>query len=429
MNLPHPRKQACVVAPFCICLSKLSPYAENMASFFNNAARAAAAASSSKSKPDPVLAPRSQPWVEKYRPKTLEEVRSQDHATFVLRRLVNASNLPHLLLYGPPGTGKTSTILALAKELYGPQLYQSRILELNASDERGISVVREKIKDFARQQISTSHSMSKEYLKQYPCPNFKIIILDEADSLTQDAQSALRRTMEQYSKVTRFCLCCNYVSRIIDPLASRCSKFRFKSLDGGDAAARLQDIIKAEGVSCEDGVVGKLLQTSEGDLRRAITYLQSAHRLTTAMSLSTRNGSKKSRKSKVVDDDEDEEMTDADTPSGSQVTVGIIEEIAGVVPPGTIDDLLTAMQPNKKVPPFNAIRTHVDNIVMDGWSANQVLLQLYANLIIQDETISAAKKNRMVAVFSECDRRLIDGSEEHLLLLDMALQLSGILSA
>jgi replication factor C subunit 2/4 len=221
--------------------------------------------------------------------------------------------------------------------------------------------------------------MSKEYLQQYPCPNFKIIILDEADSLTQDAQSALRRTMELYSKVTRFCLCCNYVSRIIDPLASRCSKFRFKSLDGGDAAARLKEIIKAENVACDDGVVEKLLQTSEGDLRRAITYLQSAHRLTSAMSSSSTNRQKSNRK--VVfddddDDDEDDEMSDASPAAGGIVTVKIIEEIAGVIPPATIDELASAMQ--GKIPVYNSVARCVENIVMDGWSANQ-LLQVRGN--------------------------------------------------
>ncbi|KAI5285715.1 Subunit of heteropentameric Replication factor C (RF-C), partial [Ascosphaera atra] len=126
-----------------------------------------------------------------------------------------------MLFYGPPGTGKTSTILALAKSLFGPSLYRSRILELNASDERGIGIVREKVKDFARTQLSHPPN-SAEYKAKYPCPPFKIIILDEADSMTQDAQSALRRTMERYSRLTRFCLVCNYVTRIIDPVASRC---------------------------------------------------------------------------------------------------------------------------------------------------------------------------------------------------------------
>jgi replication factor C subunit 2/4 len=248
--------------------------------------------------------------------------------------------------------------------------------------------VREKIKDFARQQISSSHTMSKEYLQQYPCPNFKIIILDEADSLTQDAQSALRRTMELYSKITRFCLCCNYVSRIIDPLASRCSKFRFKSLDGGDAAARLKEIMTAEKVVYDDGVVEKLLQTSEGDLRRAITYLQSAHRLISAMNSPSSNGHRSNRN--VVDDnddndddnDEDDAMSDAPPAAGGIVTVKIIEEIAGVIPPATIDELASAMQ--GKAPVYNSVARCVENIVMDGWSANQ-LLQVRGNGVVYED--------------------------------------------
>src|SRR6201992_4273935 len=177
-----------------------------------------------------------------------------------------------MLFYGPPGTGKTSTILALAKELYGPELMKSRVLELNPSDERGISIVGEKVKDFARMQLTNP---APGYKAKYPCPPFKIIILDEADSMTQDAQSALRRTMETYSKITRFCLVCNYVTRIIDPLASRCSKFRFKMLDEANAGRRLEDIAKLENVQLEDGVVQTLLRCSEGDLRKAITFLQS----------------------------------------------------------------------------------------------------------------------------------------------------------
>ncbi|KAK3081120.1 Subunit of heteropentameric Replication factor C (RF-C), partial [Coniosporium uncinatum] len=199
-----------------------------MASFFDIKARKAAAAEASSSKaPTTKTQPdnRLQPWVEKYRPKSLADVTAQDHTITVLSRTLQSSNLPHMLFYGPPGTGKTSTILALAKQLYGPELIKTRVLELNASDERGISIVREKVKNFARQQLipslsiptkterayislSTKHALHKkltngysqkgnppsglageDYKRRYPCPPFKIVILDEADSMTQDAQS------------------------------------------------------------------------------------------------------------------------------------------------------------------------------------------------------------------------------------------------
>lgn len=199
-----------------------------------------------------------------------------------------------MLFYGPPGTGKTSTILALCKQLFGPVLYRSRVLELNASDERGISVVRDKIKNFAKTAVTTKDDScvfpffpslycdepdgARTTNRNHPAPPFKIIILDEADSMTQDAQSALRRIMEAYSKTTRFCLICNYVTRwvspplllfsfgpkidvdlsrelsIIEPITSRCSKFRFKPLDTTSTESRLREICAAENVDCPDEV-------------------------------------------------------------------------------------------------------------------------------------------------------------------------------
>jgi replication factor C subunit 2/4 len=269
-----------------------------------------------------------------------------------------------MLFYGPPGTGKTSTILALAKELYGPELLKTRVLELNASDERGISIVREKVKNFARMQLSNP---SPAYAKLYPCPPYKIIILDEADSMTQDAQSALRRTMETYSKITRFCLICNYVTRIIDPLASRCSKFRFKSLDQGNAKRRLEEIAEKEGVKCEDGAVDALIRCSEGDLRKAITYLQSAARLVGAVG----------QKGRRDDGDEDEDAMDVDDVS-KIVTVKSIEDIAGVIPDGTIQTLVEAMNPRSPGLVYEAVAKVVEDMVADGWSAGQVLTQVCA---------------------------------------------------
>ncbi|KAI1189367.1 replication factor C subunit 2 [Nemania serpens] len=384
-----------------------------MASFFDLKARKAAAANGASAKTgEPKQAARKQPWVEKYRPKTLSDVTAQDHTVNVLQRTLQASNLPHMLFYGPPGTGKTSTILALAKELYGPEMMKTRVLELNASDERGISIVRDKVKDFARMQLTNP---PPGYRDRYPCPPFKIIILDEADSMTQDAQSALRRTMETYSKITRFCLICNYVTRIIDPLASRCSKFRFKSLDQGNARKRLEEIAEKEGVKLEDGAVDALIKCSEGDLRKAITFLQSAARLVGAV-----------EKNEEEEDGVDKMDVDDDG-AVEAVSAKVVEDIAGVIPRSTIEKLQKAMQPKSAGATYQAIAKVVEDMVADGWSAGQVVTQLY-QAVINDELIPDLGKNKITLVFSEVDKRLVDGADEHLSILDLALRISNILA-
>jgi len=367
------------------------------------------------------------------RPKTIDDVAAQDHTITVLRRTLQAANLPHMLFYGPPGTGKTSTVLALAKQLYGPDLIKSRVLELNASDERGISIVREKVKDFARMQLSNPPAgpAGDEYRKRYPCPPYKIIVLDEADSMTQDAQSALRRTMETYSKITRFCLICNYVTRIIDPLASRCSKFRFKSLDETNAGKRINDIAKLEGVRMEDGVVDTLLRCSEGDMRKAITFLQSASRLVGAVQAPA-TSEKKRRRAKTEgndDDDDNEEAMDVDPAANEKpITVQSIEDIAGVIPTSTVDNLVASMSHSSKGTMYGRVAKVVEDMIADGWSATQIVTQLYDEVVIQDETTGDLQKSRIMCLFSEVDKRLVDGSDEHLTILDLCLQIAGILS-
>ena len=170
-------------------------------------------------------------------------------------------------MHGPPGTGKTSTVLAMAKEMFGKEFYKHRILELNASDERGIAVVREKIKKFAQRKISNNPDIN--------CPPIQICILDEADSMTIDAQAALRRIIEAYSSNTRFCIICNYIAKIIDPLASRCVKFRFSAIGHSAQKERLNMICKNENINVEsDKVLDALIEISEGDLRRSINTLQ-----------------------------------------------------------------------------------------------------------------------------------------------------------
>jgi len=337
-----------------------------------------------------------------------------------------------MLFYGPPGTGKTSTILALAKQLYGPELMKSRVLELNASDERGISIVRQKVKDFARQQLSvapTYNVMTEDkdsgstktvrYRDKYSCPPFKIIVLDEADSMTQDAQSALRRTMETYSRMTRFCLVCNYVTRIIDPLASRCSKFRFKSLDQGNAVRRVDDIARLEGVRLEAGVSEELVRVADGDLRKAITFLQSAARLVGVAQTA-------GRRKKVVVDEEDQ--MDIDPPSSAAISLEQIAEIAGVIPAPTLASFSDALFPKSAARSirFNEIARVVENMIAEGWSASQTVSQLYEQVMF-DERVEDIKKVRLAGVFSETDKRLVDGGDEHLAVLDLGVRVAGVL--
>jgi replication factor C subunit 2/4 len=189
------------------------------------------------------------------RPRTIDEISHQDEVVSALRKCLDTGHLPHLLFYGPPGTGKTSTILALARQLFGAELIRERVLELNASDERGIDVIRNKVKRFAQVSVSaqtvttsttTTTTTSQSSTSTLHVPGYKIIILDEVDNMSSDAQNALRRIIEVYSHVTRFCLICNYISKIIDPLTSRCAKFRFQPLPLSSVKERLLYICQEE---------------------------------------------------------------------------------------------------------------------------------------------------------------------------------------
>lgn len=202
------------------------------------------------------------PWVEKYRPVFFNDIVGNDETIARLEVFSREGNMPNVILSGPPGVGKTTTILCLARILLGPS-FREAVLELNASNDRGIDVVRNKIKMFAQKKVTL------------PPGRHKIIILDEADSMTEGAQQALRRTMEIYSKTTRFALACNTSDKIIEPIQSRCAVVRFSRLSDSQVLAKLIDICKKEDVSHAEGGLEALVFTAQGDMRQAINNLQS----------------------------------------------------------------------------------------------------------------------------------------------------------
>jgi replication factor C subunit 2/4 len=336
------------------------------------------------------------PWVEKYRPRTVREVSHQEEVVATLQKIVHSGaahgDMPHMLLYGPPGTGKTSAALALCRDLFGMgDAYRSRVLELNASDERGIQVVREKIKTFAQLTVSAA---PKDAGKSN-MPPFKVIVLDEADAITADAQTALRRTMETHSRTTRFILICNYVSRIIAPLASRCAKFRFKPLPSGAMFDRLKFVAKEESVVVQDDTLNNVIDASDGDLRKAITTLQSTHRI---------------------------------TKPGAEISSSDVANAACVVPNEVLDDFdVSSVNPSIT---HRLLREKVNCIIHDGYSSAELLSRYSLRLMSADGTgvakLNSVQKAAIAIAVAQADANLVDGADE---LLQMYSVLSKITTA
>ena len=314
----------------------------------------------------------NQPWVERYRPKHVQDVVHHDHLKQVLKGAEKTGDLPHLLFHGPPGTGKTSTILALARTLFRDANLKERVLELNASDERGLDVVRDKIKTFSKVSVSSFAPN---------CPPLKLIILDEADTMTADAQSALRRTMETYSVVTRFCLVCNYVSKIIAPLASRCAKFRFSKLTSESMKGRLLYICERENIifeNCSRSVLDAIVKSSRGDMRGAVNLLQTLAQL-------------------------------------PRVTPESIIEISGEVPDRVFDQLWSMVTSQSQ---FEAVTNAVSTFVGEGYSVGKVLSEIQHRIVHSEEVEDDAKPLVCLKLL-ETDRCLNDGADEELQLLDV----------
>lgn len=341
-------------------------------------------------------------WVEKYRPRAISEVTHQTQVVSTLQKAVKESagrgDLPHLLFYGPPGTGKTSTALALCRDLFGVHNLRSRVLELNASDERGIKVVRDKIKSFAQVSVSATSTTKTADGKTILCPPFKIIILDEADAITTDAQTALRRTMEAHCKVTRFIIICNYISRIIDPLTSRCAKFRFNPLPTDSMTGHMRNIADKEHVKVSDDTLRALIEAADGDLRKAINTLQSSHRM------------------KEVDE---------------ALTMNDIATAACLVPDAVVDKF--DVESCKKGATYASARKAVDDILLEGYSSLQLLSQFAERLLGGGESkgvkrLNEIQRSAIAVVLAEAEKALIDGCDEHIQMFNVASRMVKIAS-
>lgn len=320
------------------------------------------------------------PWVEKYRPRNVDDIVEQTEVVNVVRQAMEREDFPNMLFYGPPGTGKTSIIHAAARQMFG-SMYKDRILELNASDDRGIQVVREKIKSFALRRANPTRPDGKK------CPPFKIIILDEADSMTGPAQTALRRIMEKEAHSTRFCLVCNYLSRIIKPIASRCTKFRFKPLSDDKSITRLEYICNEESLKADRSVLEKIVAASGGDLRQAVMCLQSITRL------------------KGKD---------------REITVDDALDVIGLVPDDKIDTLWEACKKGS----YDNIQALLEDLLLEGYPGSQILDQLNEKIIFCED-LSDEQKVMIGNVLGLCDYRLTEGSDEYLQLLNIFSTISA----
>jgi replication factor C small subunit len=303
------------------------------------------------------------PWVELYRPRTLTDIIGQPNIINNLKAYSQSGNMPHLIFAGPAGTGKTSAALALAHDMYGDD-YKHNILELNASDERGIDVVRGKIKDFARSAPITDVP-------------FKLIFLDESDALTSEAQQALRRTMELYSSNCRFILSCNWSSKLIEPIQSRCAVFRFKPLTNNEVAQMVEKVSKAEGLTIDKFATDALIEVSEGDMRKVINVLQSISMIS------------------------------------KKITEDSVYKTASAAKPKEISRMMeTALSGD-----FRTARDLLVNLMLDGGlSGEDIILQMHKDIIGKDShpKLSDQARVRIVDKIGEYNFRMVEGANERI---------------
>ncbi len=309
-------------------------------------------------------------WTEKYRPSRLSDIVGQDEIIRKLQSFVNHRELPHLIFAGPAGVGKTTTALALTMELFG-EGWRDNFLELNASNERGIDVIRENVKDFAR--IRPSNDLG-----------FKIIFLDEADQLTPEAQAALRRTMEMYSSATRFIFSCNYSSQIIPPIQSRTVVMRFRPIKPQDMKKRIELIAKEENFAIDEDAMDAITEISEGDMRKALNILQTIK-------------------------------------SSGEMSAARIYEISGMANPKQYRTLLSKAMSGL----FDEAREMLDGMMVEqGLSGIDIIRGIHST--VRRELISPRQKIQVIMALGESEFRIVEGSSDNIQLDALLAKLAYI---
>jgi replication factor C small subunit len=296
-------------------------------------------------------------WTEKYRPKEFSEIKGQEKIISRIRAFIEKGNMPHLLFAGPTGVGKTTLSLIIARSLFGEN-WSNNFLELNASDERGIDVIRHKVKDFARTKAINNSP-------------FKVIYLDECDSLTREAQQALRRTMEKYSKTCRFILSCNYSSKILDPIQSRCTVFRFRPLEKENIKEIILNISSKEGLNIDEDGINAIFSLSNGDARRAENILQSCAAIS------------------------------------NDITYSSVYDIVSSAEPVEIKDILKMSISGNFIGSRDLL---LNTMAKHGLSGTDIIKQIQKEILELDT--DDLKKMSMIEKCGEIEFRLIEGSDE-----------------